>query len=155
MRDGCRKRGQGPGWDIANMAPKLKKGQGGQDEGGPPPGAVISAAAKRYRTEDRVDSGMVTAAQIAMLGEPGHRMLSQPAAGHGCKDAAGLQYLKAYHGADARQADVGRFVALASVQGPTCWDEGPVCSRSCRFTCMRSAYAPLGLHARSSGGNGA
>ena len=52
------------------MAPRLKKGQGGDEEGGPPAGAVISAAAKRYRTEDRVDSGMATAAQIAMLGQP-------------------------------------------------------------------------------------
>ena len=66
----CRKRGKGAGWDIASMAPRLKKGQGGDEEGGPPAGAVISAAAKRYKTEDRVDSGMVTAAQIAMLGQP-------------------------------------------------------------------------------------
>lgn len=65
----CRKRSKTAGWDIASMAPKLKKGQGGDEEGGPPAGAVITAAAKRYRTEDRVDSGMVTAAQIAMLGK--------------------------------------------------------------------------------------
>ncbi|KAK9852092.1 hypothetical protein WJX84_010284 [Apatococcus fuscideae] len=65
---GKRKRSKGAGWDIASMAPKLKKGQRPEDEHGPPAGAVISAAAKRYKTDDRVDSGMVTAAQIAMLG---------------------------------------------------------------------------------------
>ena len=66
----CRKRGTGSGWDIASMAPKLKKGQcRNDDECGLPQSAIISTAAKRYKTEDRVSSGVVTAAQIAMLGE--------------------------------------------------------------------------------------
>ena len=49
------------------MAPPLK-GQSDGDKRGLPEGAVISAAAKRYRPEGGDDGGMVTAAQIAMLG---------------------------------------------------------------------------------------
>ncbi|KAK9804804.1 hypothetical protein WJX72_006546 [[Myrmecia] bisecta] len=54
-------------WDIASMAPPLK-GQKDSDKRGLPEGAVISAAAKRYKTDDRVSSSVVTAAQVAMLG---------------------------------------------------------------------------------------
>lgn len=54
-------------WDIARMAPPLK-GQTDASKRGLPAGAVMSAAAKRYRTEDGLEGGMATAAQIAMLG---------------------------------------------------------------------------------------
>ncbi|PSC70050.1 PHD finger 3 [Micractinium conductrix] len=54
------KRGQAAGdWDVSQMAPKLKEQQ--QQEKG-----VITGAAVRYRTDDRV--GTVSGAQIAMLG---------------------------------------------------------------------------------------
>lgn len=56
-----------PAFDIASMAPPLK-GQPDSDKRGLPDGAVISAAPKRYRLEGDDDGGMVTAAQIAMLG---------------------------------------------------------------------------------------
>ena len=49
------------------MAPPLK-GQSDGDKRGLPDFAVISAAPKRYRVEADEDDGMVTAAQIAMLG---------------------------------------------------------------------------------------
>ena len=52
---GGRKRAPGE-WDIASMAPPLK----GTEE---TKLGVISAPAKRYRTDDRVGSGAVTAAQ--------------------------------------------------------------------------------------------
>ncbi len=54
-------------WDIARMAPPLK-GQTDASKRGLPAGAVVSAAAKRYKTEDGAEGGMATAAQIAMLG---------------------------------------------------------------------------------------
>ncbi len=54
-------------FDVASMAPPLK-GQSDGDKHGLPDGAVISAAPKRYRLEGDDDGGMVTAAQIAMLG---------------------------------------------------------------------------------------
>lgn len=49
------------------MAPPLK-GQPGGDKQSLPEGAVISAAPKRYKIDGDDDGGMVTAAQIAMLG---------------------------------------------------------------------------------------
>ena len=49
------------------MAPPLK-GQSDGDKRGRSEIAVISAAPKRYRIEADEDGGMVTAAQIAMLG---------------------------------------------------------------------------------------
>ena len=54
--EGGRKRAPG-GWDIASMAPPLK----GTAEA---PRGVISAPAKRYRTDERVGAGAVTAAQV-------------------------------------------------------------------------------------------
>ena len=54
--EGGRKRAPGD-WDIASMAPPLK----GAAEA---PRGVISAPAKRYRTDERVGSGAVTAAQV-------------------------------------------------------------------------------------------
>ncbi len=36
----------------------------------PTPAGVVSAAAVRYKTDDRVGSNIVTAAQVAMLGVP-------------------------------------------------------------------------------------
>ena len=89
-----RKRSKGAGWDIASMAPKLKKGQRPEDEHGPPAGAVISAAAKRYKTDDRVDSGMVTAAQIAMLGELLTRKTSRGASSTSQPACVFLHWLK-------------------------------------------------------------
>ncbi|KAL4856946.1 hypothetical protein ACK3TF_002648 [Chlorella vulgaris] len=54
------KRGQAVGeWDVSQMAPKLKS-EMEQEKG------VISGAAVRYRTDDRV--GTISAGQIAMLG---------------------------------------------------------------------------------------
>ncbi|KAK9825357.1 hypothetical protein WJX81_002884 [Elliptochloris bilobata] len=58
--EGGQKRAPGE-WDIASMAPLLK----GAEEAKP---GVISAPAKRYRTDERVGSSAVTAAQVAMLG---------------------------------------------------------------------------------------
>lgn len=56
------KRGQAAGeWDVSQMAPKLKEQQ--QQEPG-----VITGQAVRYRTDDRVEPGAVSEAQIAMLG---------------------------------------------------------------------------------------
>ncbi|KAL4419696.1 hypothetical protein ABPG75_006794 [Micractinium tetrahymenae] len=56
------KRGQAAGdWDVSQMAPKLKEQQ--QQEVG-----VITGQAVRYRTDDRVELGGVSGAQIAMLG---------------------------------------------------------------------------------------
>lgn len=49
------------------MAPPLK-GQTDASKRGLPDGAVVSAAPKRYKTDDGLDSGIATAAQIAMLG---------------------------------------------------------------------------------------
>ncbi|DBB18537.1 TPA: hypothetical protein ACH3X3_000175 [Trebouxia sp. C0006] len=58
-----RKTGYAPGeWDITKMAPKLK------GQAPPTPAGVVSAAAVRYKTDDRVGSNIVTAAQVAMLG---------------------------------------------------------------------------------------
>lgn len=58
-----RKTGYAPGeWDITKMAPKLK------GQAPPAPAGVVSAAAVRYKTDDRVGSNIVTAAQVAMLG---------------------------------------------------------------------------------------
>lgn len=58
-----RKTGYAPGeWDITRMAPKLK------GQAPPTPAGVVSAAPVRYKTDDRVDSKIVTAAQVAMLG---------------------------------------------------------------------------------------
>lgn len=58
-----KKTGYAPGeWDITKMAPKLK----GQAPAAP--AGVVSAAPVRYKTDDRVDSSIVTAAQVAMLG---------------------------------------------------------------------------------------
>lgn len=54
--EGGRKRAPGD-WDIASMAPPLK----GTAEA---PRGVISAPAKRYRTDERVGPGAVTAAQV-------------------------------------------------------------------------------------------
>ena len=54
-------------FDIASMAPPLK-GQSDASKRGLPEGAVISAAAKRYKVADEDDGGVVSAAQIAMLG---------------------------------------------------------------------------------------
>ncbi|KAK9904771.1 hypothetical protein WJX75_002212 [Coccomyxa subellipsoidea] len=66
--DSQRDKETGPSsWDIARMAPPLK-GQTDASKRGLPAGAVMSAAAKRYRTEDGLEGGMATAAQIAMLG---------------------------------------------------------------------------------------
>lgn len=39
----------------------------------PTPAGVVSAAPVRYKTDDRVDSNIVTAAQVAMLGMPAHQ----------------------------------------------------------------------------------
>lgn len=59
---------KGADFDIARMAPPLK----GQSRAGaaasPHPGAVISAAPQRAKPADDPSEGIVTAAQIAMLG---------------------------------------------------------------------------------------
>ncbi|EFN53831.1 hypothetical protein CHLNCDRAFT_136569 [Chlorella variabilis] len=71
------KRGQAVGeWDVSQMAPKLKEQQG-KEKG------VITGAAVRFRTEDRV--GTVSAAQIAMLGGQwgGDEGVEEEAAGAG------------------------------------------------------------------------
>lgn len=63
------------------MAPPLK-GQADGDKRSLPEGSVISAAPKRYRLEGGDDGGMVTAAQIAMLGgqwKPSADELARPA----------------------------------------------------------------------------
>ena len=49
------------------MAPPLK-GQPAGVKSGLPEGAVISAAPKRHRLDGNDGGGMITAAQIAMLG---------------------------------------------------------------------------------------
>ena len=54
-------------FDVASMAPSLK-GLSDGEKHGLPEGAVISAAPKRYRPEGDDGGGIVTAAQIAMLG---------------------------------------------------------------------------------------
>ncbi|CAL8464468.1 g4003 [Coccomyxa elongata] len=69
-------------WDIARMAPPLK-GQTDASKRGLPAGAVLSAAAKRYKPEDDAAGGITTAAQIAMLGgqwRPSADEDSEPAA---------------------------------------------------------------------------
>ena len=58
--------GAGAAFDVASMAPPLK-GQADASKRGLPNGAVIAAAAKRYKPA--ADEGeLVTAAQVAMLG---------------------------------------------------------------------------------------
>ena len=64
------------------MAPPLK-GQTDASKRGLPAGAVLSAAAKRYKPEDDAAGGITTAAQIAMLGgqwRPSAEEESEPAA---------------------------------------------------------------------------
>ena len=58
----AQKRGVPGEWDIANMAPKQKKGMAGEEKGAV---GVISAAAKRNRQEEGF---VVTAAQVALMG---------------------------------------------------------------------------------------
>lgn len=59
---GATKRDAPGEWDIANMAPKQKKGFAGEEKA---PVGVISAAAKRNRQEEGF---VVTAAQVALMG---------------------------------------------------------------------------------------
>lgn len=58
---GRKKRGVDEGWDIASMAPRAK-GEASKQAAG-----VISAAAVRT-TPSAIDSGIVTAAQVALMG---------------------------------------------------------------------------------------
>jgi hypothetical protein len=57
----------GAAFDIASMAPPLK-GQADPSKRALPAGAVIAAAAKRYKPADDDGGELITAAQIAMLG---------------------------------------------------------------------------------------